>query len=110
MQLYMCLYVLEDLTYNNPGTALVSPARSSRINNSFRCSTFQILTTSYRYGPRDVGRREEFSMKGKLSCDFQFLPFAGTLRRPPGEVMFFCLVMTLITYYRVMCRILITRI
>jgi exosome complex component MTR3 len=24
-------------------------------------------------------------MKGKLSCDFQFLPFAARLRRPPGQ-------------------------
>ncbi|XP_032833833.1 exosome complex component MTR3 [Petromyzon marinus] len=39
------------------------------------------------HGPREVLRREDFSMSGRLYCDFRVAPFAGARRceaRPPG--------------------------
>ncbi|XP_078712345.1 exosome complex component MTR3 [Lampetra fluviatilis] len=39
------------------------------------------------HGPREVLRREDFSMRGRLYCDFRVAPFAGARRceaRPPG--------------------------
>ncbi|CAE1138284.1 MTR3 [Acanthosepion pharaonis] len=33
------------------------------------------------YGPREITRREEFSMKGQLTCEFKFATFSCQLRR-----------------------------
>lgn len=33
------------------------------------------------YGPRDIGKREEFQMKGILKCEFKFAPFSCKQRR-----------------------------
>jgi len=33
------------------------------------------------YGPREVTRREDFSMKGQLNCEIKFATFSGELRR-----------------------------
>ena len=35
----------------------------------------------YRYGPREVIKKEEFSMKGQLSCEFKFATFSCRERR-----------------------------
>ena len=36
------------------------------------------------YGPREIPRRSDFSMKGLLTCRVQRTPFACPRRRPPG--------------------------
>ncbi|EDO46254.1 predicted protein [Nematostella vectensis] len=33
------------------------------------------------YGPREAPRRQEFSMKGRLTCEFKFAPFSCIYRR-----------------------------
>lgn len=33
------------------------------------------------YGPREVTRREDFSMKGQLNCEIKFATFSGVIRR-----------------------------
>ncbi|XP_023348880.1 exosome complex component MTR3-like [Eurytemora carolleeae] len=33
------------------------------------------------YGPREIPKRSDFSMKGVLSCEFKFAPFACKTRR-----------------------------
>lgn len=33
------------------------------------------------YGPREVTRREEFSMRGQLNCEFKYATFSNRLRR-----------------------------
>jgi len=33
------------------------------------------------YGPREISRRSEFTMKGKISCELKFAPFASSTRR-----------------------------
>jgi len=33
------------------------------------------------YGPREIIRRSDFTMKGKISCELKFAPFASTTRR-----------------------------
>jgi len=33
------------------------------------------------YGPREIARRSDFSMKGLLTCEFKFAPFACVTRR-----------------------------
>ena len=34
-----------------------------------------------RYGPREVTRREDFSMQGQLNCEFKYATFSCTSRR-----------------------------
>lgn len=34
-----------------------------------------------RYGPREVTKKEEFSMKGQLTCEFKFATFSCRVRR-----------------------------
>lgn len=35
----------------------------------------------HRYGPREVVRKEEFSMQGQLTCEFKFTTFSCRQRR-----------------------------
>ena len=41
----------------------------------------------YRYGPREVTKREEFSMKGQLNCEFKFATFSCRKRRQHQQDM-----------------------
>ncbi|KAL8597405.1 hypothetical protein ACOMHN_022314 [Nucella lapillus] len=34
------------------------------------------------YGPREVARREDFSIQGQINCDVKFAPFSCRVRRP----------------------------
>jgi len=36
------------------------------------------------YGPREIPRRSDFSMRGILNCTFERAPFASHQRRPQG--------------------------
>ena len=40
-----------------------------------------VFVLPYRYGPREVLKKEEFSMKGQLSCEFKFATFSCQNRR-----------------------------
>lgn len=35
-----------------------------------------------RHGPREVTKREEFSLKGQLQCEFKYAPFSREIRQP----------------------------
>ncbi|GFN97500.1 exosome complex component mtr3-like, partial [Plakobranchus ocellatus] len=42
------------------------------------CFVLELLCS---YGPREVLRREDFSLKGQLTCDFKFTTFSCRQRR-----------------------------
>lgn len=46
-------------------------------NGSFKATFVSII----RYGPREVMKKEEFSMKGQLTCEFKFATFSCRVRR-----------------------------
>ena len=48
---------------------------------SFVCEFIMLILFLFRYGPREITRREEFSMKGQLTCEFKFATFSCQLRR-----------------------------
>lgn len=39
------------------------------------------FSINIRYGPREVTKKEEFSMKGQLTCEFKFATFSCRVRR-----------------------------
>ena len=54
------------------------------MQNSFcrHTSVVQVpFSLTYRYGPREVARREDFSMKGQIACEVKFAPFSCRVRR-----------------------------
>merc|ERR1711860_402527 len=36
------------------------------------------------YGPREIPKRSDFSMKGILNCTFEHTPYAKSVRKAPG--------------------------
>lgn len=43
--------------------------------------TVVLFSGTYRYGPREVAKKEEFSMKGQITCDFKYATFSCKYRR-----------------------------
>ena len=46
-----------------------------------KCLIHTLFHMNYRYGPRAVVKKEEFSMQGQLTCEFKFTTFSCEQRR-----------------------------
>ena len=67
---------LQRFFFSSPNSAISCPFPSS-------VTAFPnfVVFSAFRYGPREVTRREDFSMKGQLMCEFKFATFSCQLRR-----------------------------
>ena len=70
--------------YKTPFVAVLNTGIISKAQGSAYIEQGQTKAICAVYGPREIPRKSDFSMKGILNCFFERTPFARKKRRAPG--------------------------